>query len=255
MGSSVLSFDSTAIRTHGPKGGSVISKFGSDRQENISLPHAADILYGNTEGIKNRLKIFHLIRLEKQHILDHFELVSLGKRFRTSSVTPCAQSPVQLTTQWMSTEPGTIALFMPKIGAISIKFSFEEFFDTHSILKDNELMQRSFKLLVKEAGYFAKNADGLPYFLMEISNFPFKEMNKKFALDSLKKLVEESCTNKELHRETEKIASDDSEIFCDKEEISSKIQADLRNPFKPLGRSRVASLGGRQKKLKSTRKT
>lgn len=238
---SVLSFDSTAIRTHGPKGGSVISKY-SNKQESFNsstLPHAADILYGNTEGIKNRLRIFHLIRLEKQHILDHTGLVSIGKKLRALNLEEKQKHlhPIQLTTQWMTNEPGASGLFMPKIGAISIKFSFNSFFDSlkdDHPLKANIIFQRSFKLLVKESGYFSKNEMGIPFFSMEISAFPFKEMNKKFAFDSLKSLLEESCNNVELNQ----IAIDfgDGEIFdSDDNSLSSKLYPN----FKPLGRSRA----------------
>lgn len=43
--------------------------------------HAADILYRNPEAINNRLELFHLLRLQRQHQLDKEKLSGINLCF------------------------------------------------------------------------------------------------------------------------------------------------------------------------------
>lgn len=168
--------------------------------ETGELPAAGDILYKNPEAIANRLKLFHMLRLQTQERLDQHALQSMTTTHEHDLLKDetAGKDCVRLTTYLHACLPGVERQFDPKQGRVSIKASLP-------------MLVKRLSLDVQKLRVLAQSAEATKvtqnYLTITVQDFPFRKQNRLRALSIVRDLIHESGNQKVFTEATEAEAS------------------------------------------------
>lgn len=165
---------------------SILCHSTSARQvEGDELPAAGDVLYRNPEAIANRLRLFHMLRLQVQERLDAHSLRRMADAHRADLGDEGADGGgcVRLTTYFCAGLPGVERQFDPEQGRISVKLSLS------TLAKHWPLDARRLRLLVQSA----ESAETTQHHVtITVRDFPFRSQNRARGLAVVRDLLKEA---------------------------------------------------------------
>lgn len=194
-------------------------------------PAAGDILYKNPEAIANRLRLFHMLRLQTQERLDHHALQAMAITYGHDLLKDEAvgKDCVRLTTCFHTCLPGVERQFDPGQGNVSVKVSLP-------------MLAKCLPLDIQRLRALAQSAEATEvtqnHLTITVRDFPFRSQNRLRALAIVRDLIDESRDHR-TYRET--TATKASPLPLSKRKSRATVSRRFPDAWLPGGSSTAAS--------------